>query len=303
MADVHSRTANVGSCSDASSTRRIVAPAAAAPMEAASAAAAHQSVHENDGAPLHVPTLVEALLEMRLDALRRLLPRASSTHKTMVLACPSFSGHRGYLIGSELFVTQPPSTTGVGVCAGVRSYKLSYRFGDGGCRSKIAQLLSLMHAQPGDTLLHLALRINGAHPADKVALVTELLGHGFEFALENASGQLPAVLDPPCFRSAFFKEIPHWRAARAAEAQQLLDLDEQAKRERESAEEREQVEAERERRAEEVLEQYRQEVSPHGRTHARTHARTPFNAIHSPSPTPNRLYYYEPKPKSRHLSL
>ena len=185
-------------------------------MEAASAAAAHQSVHENDGAPLHVPTLVEALLEMRLDALRRLLPRASSTHKTMVLACPSFSGHRGYLIGSELFVTQPPSTTGVGVCAGVRSYKLSYRFGDGGCRSKIAQLLSLMHAQPGDTLLHLALRINGAHPADKVALVTELLGHGFEFALENASGQLPAVLDPPCFRSAFFKEIPHWRAARAA---------------------------------------------------------------------------------------
>jgi len=39
----------------------------------------------------------------------------------------------------------------------------------------------MVRAKDGDTLLHLALRVNGATDAEKTELVTELLGRGCSF--------------------------------------------------------------------------------------------------------------------------
>lgn len=75
--------------------------------------------------------------------------------------------------------------------------------------SKIAHWFSLIRAKPGDTVLHLALRINGADDVTKVELVTELVGHGFDFQHENDEGELPAVLDkvqPPARSLAYLSQ-------------------------------------------------------------------------------------------------
>lgn len=69
----------------------------------ASGAGPADAADEWDGPAPHVCTLMDAVMEMQLDALRALLPQIHAEQKAMRLSCPSLDGCPGYLLGGVLF--------------------------------------------------------------------------------------------------------------------------------------------------------------------------------------------------------
>lgn len=110
-----------------------------------------------------------------------------------------------YVLGDEMFSPKADARELLGS---------SFRYERQEVRVRIGRWLEMINAQEGDTLLHLALRVNGAEFGDKANLVVELLGHGLSFEVPNAANQLPPQIDPKVFRHALFRLLEPWKQAR-----------------------------------------------------------------------------------------
>ena len=110
-----------------------------------------------------------------------------------------------YVLGDEMFSPSAQSRELLGSAFGFEKQQL---------RVRIGRWLEMIDAQEGDTLLHLAMRVNGADDMEKANVVVELLGHGASFEVNNAAHQVPSQIDPPVFRHALFRLLPLWRQTR-----------------------------------------------------------------------------------------
>lgn len=79
----------------------------------------------------------------------------------------------------------------------------------------------MINARHGDTLLHIALRVNGAEPEQKATVVTELLGQGCSHEVTNNELELPANVDQAIFHHAFLHKLPEWNRVAAAKLVQV----------------------------------------------------------------------------------
>ena len=135
------------------------------------------------------------------------------------LADKSVGGFRFFVLGDRMYTTSP---------LGMREQLGgNFSFEDEEERATLASWLEMVGAKPGDTLLHLALRINGASDGEKAALAVELIGRGATWEAENIDRELPSQVDRPAFRYALFTLLPKWReeeAARAAERRRKAQL-------------------------------------------------------------------------------
>jgi hypothetical protein len=91
----------------------------------------------------------------------------------------------------------------------------AFEFEDEHQREAIASWLDMIDVRDGDTLLHLALRLNGLEEPAKVMMAVELLGRGSSIEVVNSDGDLPANVDG-AFKIAYMRELKPWRERRQA---------------------------------------------------------------------------------------
>lgn len=96
----------------------------------------------------------------------------------------------------------------------------SFAFENEEARTCIADWLTMIGAKKGDTLLHLAMRLNGVDNLVKARCAVEILGRGASYEIENCDGELSSMIDP-AFQLAWLKELPAWKKRKAAQGNQV----------------------------------------------------------------------------------